>query len=133
MPDRNDRNKAENVKEARPSPQKEGLNVNILGSTQADRKGKKFRKVWQAELEDLSSTGVFVSLPESDLPELEIEAQVGIEMELPDSTGQFRSTGRVVGYRPDEKKKDRVLVAIKLGEASNIDTEKLAALLKKQK
>lgn len=133
MPDRNDRNKAENVKEARPSPQKEGLNVNILGSTQADRKGKKFRKVWQAELEDLSSTGVFVSLPESDLPELEIEAQVGIEMELPDSTGQFRSTGRVVGYRPDEKKKDRVLVAIKLGEASEIDTEKLAALLKKQK
>jgi translation initiation factor 1 (eIF-1/SUI1) len=84
-------------------------------------------------LEDLSSTGVFVSLPESDLPDLEVEAEVGIEMELPEPTGQFRSTGKVVGYRPDEKKVDRVLVAIKLGETSEIDMEKLAKILKERK
>jgi hypothetical protein len=140
MRDRNDPTKEENVKEAQSSPKGEGLSVNVLGSTQTDRKGKEFRKVWQADLEDLSSTGVFVSLPESDLYDLEVKAEVGIEMELPGSAGQFRSTGKVVGYKPDEKKQDRVLVAIKLGETSEIDIEtseidmeKLAAILKKQK
>ena len=133
MRDRNDPTKKEKVKEAQPSPKGEGLSVNVLGSTQIDRKGKEFRKVWQADLEDLSSTGVFVSLPESDLPDLEVEAEVGIEMELPEQAGQFRSTGKVVGFKPDEKKQDRVLVAIKLGETSEIDMEKLAAIFKKQK
>jgi translation initiation factor 1 (eIF-1/SUI1) len=84
-------------------------------------------------LEDLSTTGVFLSLLESELPDLQVETEVGIEMELPESTGQFRSTGKVVGYKPDEKKKDRVLVAIKLGETSEIDMERLAAILKKKK
>jgi hypothetical protein len=133
MRDRNDRTREEKVQEAKPSRQGEGLSVNVVGSTQADRSGKKIRKVWQADLEDLSSTGVFVSLPESELPDLEVETEVGIEMELPESTGQFRSTGKVVGYKPDEKQKDRVLVAIKLGETSEIDMEKLAAILKKKK
>ena len=132
MRDRNDPTKDKKVKEAKSSPRVEGLSVNVLGSAQADRKGKKFRKVWQADLEDLSSTGLFVSLPESDLPDLEVEAEVGIEMELPAQAGQLRSTGKVVGYKPDEKKQDRVLVAIKLGETSEIDMEKLAAILKKQ-
>lgn len=133
MPDRNDPTKDKKVKEAKSSPRVEGLSVNVLGSTQSDREGKKFRKVWQADLEDLSSTGVFVSLPESDLPDLEVEAEVGIEMELPESAGQFRSTGRVVGYIPDEKEKDRVLVAIKLGDTAEIDLQRLAAILKKLK
>jgi hypothetical protein len=133
MHDRNDPTKEEKVKEAQPSSKGGGLSVNVLGPTRADRKGEEFRKVWQADLEDLSSTGVFVSLPESDLPDLEVEAEVGIEMELPEQAGQFRSTGKVVGFKPDEKKQDRVLVAIKLGETSEIDMEKLAAILKKQK
>jgi hypothetical protein len=133
MRDRNDATKEEKVKEAQPSPKGGGLSVNVLGPTQADRKGKEFRKVWQADLEDLSSTGVFVSLPESDLPYLEVESEVGIEMELPEQAGQFRSTGKVVGFKPDEKEQDRVLVAIKLGETSEIDMEKLAAVLKKKK
>jgi len=133
MRDRNDRTKEEKVQEAKSSPLGERLSVNVLGSTQADRGGKKFRKVWQADLEELSSTGVFVSLPESDLPDLEVETEVGFEMELPESAGQFRSTGKVVGFTPDEKEQDRVLVAIKLGETSEIDMEKLAAFLKKQK
>ena len=133
MHDRNDPTKEEKVKEVQLSTKGGRLSVNILGSTQADRKGKEFRKVWQADLEDLSSTGVFVSLPESDLHYLEVEAEVGIEMEFPELAGQFRSTGKVVGYKPDEKKQDRVLVAIKLGETSEIDMEKLAAILKKQK
>lgn len=133
MRDRNDPTKEGKVKEAQPSPKAEGLSVKVLGSTQANRNGKEFRKAWQADLEDLSSTGVFVSLPESDLPDLEVEAEVGIEMELPEAAGQFRSTGKVVGYKPDEKKQDRVLVAIKLVETSEIDMEKLAAILKKQK
>lgn len=133
MRDRNDTTKEEKVKEAQPSPKGGGLSVNVLGSTQADRKGKEFRKVWQADLEDLSSTGVFVSLPESDLHDLQVEAEVGIEMELPEPAGQFRSTGKVVGYKPDEKKQGRVLVAIKLGETSEIDMGRLAAILKKQK
>jgi len=133
MHDRNDATKEEIVKEAQASPTGQGLSVNIIGSTQADRKGKEFRKVWQADLEDLSSTGVFVSLPESDLPDLEVEAEVGIELEPPGHAGQFRSTGKVVGFKPGEKKQDRVLVAIKLGETSEIDMEKLAAILKRQK
>jgi hypothetical protein len=133
MRDRNDPTKEGKVKEAQHSPKAEGLSVNVLGSTKADRKGKEFRKVWQGDLEDLSSTGVFVSLPESDLPDLEVEAEVGIEMELPEPAGQFRSTGKVVGYKPDEKKQDRVLVAIKLGETSEIDMEKLAEILKERK
>ena len=133
MRDRNDRTEEEKVKGVRPFARGEGVSVNILGPTQADREGKKFRKVWQADLEDLSSTGVFVSLPESDLPDLEVEAEVGIEMELPESAGQFRSTGRVVGYIPDEKEKDRVLVAIKLGDTAEIDLQRLAAILKKLK
>ena len=133
MRDRNDPTKEEKVKEAQPSPKGGGLIVKVLGSTQANRNGKEFRKAWQAELEDLSSTGVFISLPESDLPDLEVEAEVGIEMELPEPAGQFRSTGKVVGYKPDEKKKDRILVAIKLGETSEIDMEKLAEILKERK
>jgi len=133
MHDRNDATKEEIVKEAQASPTGQGLSVNIIGSTQADRKGKEFRKVWQADLEDLSSTGVFVSLPESDLPDLEVEAEVGIELEVPGQVGQFRSTGKVVGFKPGEKKQDRVLVAIKLGETSEIDMEKLSAILKRQK
>lgn len=133
MRDRNDATKGEKVKEAQPSPTGGGLSVNLLGSIQADRKGKEFRKVWQADLEDHSSTGVFVSLPESDLPDLEVEAEVGIEIELPEQAGQFRSTGKVVGFKPGEKEQDRVLVAIKLGETSEIDMEKLAAILKRQK
>ena len=133
MRDRNDPAKEEKVKEAQPFPQGEGLSVNVFGCTRADRTGKEFRKIWQADLEDLSSTSVFVSLPESDLPDLEVEDEVGIEMELPEPAGQFRSTGKVVGYKPDEKKKDRVLVVIKLGETSEIDMEKLAEILKERK
>jgi len=132
MRDRNDPTKIKKVKEANSAPRVEGVSVNVVGSTQADRNGKKIRKVWQADLEDLSTTGVFLSLPESELPDLEVETEVGIEMELPESAGHFRSTGKVVGYKPDEKKQDRVLVAIKLGETSEIDMEKLAAILKKQ-
>ena len=64
MRDRNDATREEKVKEAQSSPKGEGLSVIVLGSTQVDRKGKEFRKVWQADLKDLSSTGVFVSLPE---------------------------------------------------------------------
>ena len=67
------------------------------------------------------------------MPDLEVDAEVGIEMELPEQAGQFRSTGKVVGYKPDEKKKDRVLVVIKLGETSEIDMEKLAEILKERK
>lgn len=133
MRDRNDRTEEEKVKGVQPFGRGEGLSVNILGPTQADGEGKKFRKVWQADLEDLSSTGVFISLPESDLPHIEVEAEVGIEMELPESAGQFRSTGRVVGYISDEKNKDRVLVAIKLGETSQIDMQRLATILEKLK
>ena len=133
MRNRNDATKEEIVKEAQASPTGGGLSGNIIGSTQADRKGKEFRKVWQADLEDLSSTGVFVSLPESDLPGIDLEAEVGIEMELPGQAGQFRSTGKVVGFTPGEKKQDRVLVAIKLSETSEIDMENLAAILKRPK